>query len=78
MDRKGNWIAPFMACAVPLALLATYVGGYFMLPKVNPGTRHGTPLVFRTYQNERMPKVYWPLGKLEGAITGTEVVLRYE
>ncbi len=77
MDEERKYGAPLAACCIIIAILAAYVAGYFVLPiqVTKVGTFPGRPLVIRVYRHKWLAKVYWPLGKMEGTATGTDVTL---
>jgi hypothetical protein len=76
MDQKANSLAPFVACAVLMVLMATYVGGYFWLSTTAYGDLPSKqPLVIRICRYAWLANVYVPLRKIEKMATGAEVVL---
>jgi hypothetical protein len=76
MDGKGKWAAPFAACAVLIALMASaYIGGYFLLSKpVDAADSAGNRSVIRFYRYKIISDIYKPAAEVESLIVGYDVI----
>jgi hypothetical protein len=65
--QPGN--APLMALVMCLALLASYLAGYFLLEKI--GT--AGPTVLRVFRTSGEHWLFMPAAKVESLLTGRDV-----
>jgi hypothetical protein len=81
MTSRHSTAAPILAMlAIGLAMLGSYVGGYFWLGERHDlkGTYPGLPIVMRQYPQQWQSAIYQPLGRVEQWILGIDVMVTSE